>query len=96
MEQKEHLIEVWVKGDLYEEVENDLQNIFHDNGMEIEQVNIKSFPWSDVYHEIKWWITRKLNLKEWSDLDDAETEAISKIVGEDNFMGSAGPIPFDE
>jgi hypothetical protein len=95
MEQKQHLIEVWVEGDLYEEVEADLQNIFHDNGMKVERVNIKSFPWSDVYHEITWWITRKLNLKEWSALDSAESKAIFKIVG-DNFQGISGPIPFDD
>lgn len=96
MDKKQHVVIVWVEGDLYEELEDDLQNIFHDNGMKAEHTEIKTFPWSDVYHEVTWWITRKLNLKEWSDLDDAESDVLSRIVGEDNFQGMAGPIPLDD
>lgn len=96
MEQKEHVITLWIEGDLYEEVEQDLQNIFHDNGMKVTHTRIKSFPWNDVYHEIVWWITRRLTMDEWSKLDDAESEVLSKIAGDDNFIGTAGPIPFDE
>ena len=54
---------------------------------------VKTFPWSDVYHEINWWITRPMTLDEWSELDDAECKAITSVIG-DNFMGTAGPIPF--
>lgn len=93
---QEHVITIWVEGDLYEEVENDLQNIFHDNGMKITHTRIKTFPWKDIHHEIVWWITRKLTLKEWSDLDNKESDVLSEIAGEDNFMGTAGPIPFED
>jgi len=94
--EKQTVVTFVIKGELYEEFDDDLKNILHDNHMEVEYVRIREYPWSDVYHEVIWWITRKLTMKEWSDLDDAESEAISKIVGEDNFIGTAGPIPFDD
>lgn len=56
----------------------------------------KSHPDKDVYHEITWWITRQMTMEEWSALDDAMDEAFVKagFTGDD-YMGVAGPIPFD-
>lgn len=56
-------------------------------------VQVRSFPWSDVYHEVRWFILRPLSFDEWSALDDAESDVLSRIVGDDKFSGIAGPIP---
>ena len=80
--EKQTVVTFVTKGELYEEFEDDLKNILHDNQVELEYVRIREYPWKDVYHEVIWWITRKLNLKEWSELDSVESEAISKIVGD--------------
>ena len=93
---KQTVVTFVVNGGLYPEFQDDLENILHDNQTELEYVKIKEYPWKDIYHEVVWWITRRLTMKEWGQLDDAETEVICKIVGEDNFMGTAGPIPFDD
>lgn len=53
----------------------------------------KMHPSAEIHHEITWWITRPMTLKEWSDLDDAMCEAFSKAGIEDEYMGVAGPIP---
>lgn len=62
-------------------------------GCEIDTYAVKSFPWSDVYHEVNWWIMRPMTIEEWIALDEAESKTLAKIVGGDKFMGTAGPIP---
>src|SRR5574338_344700 len=96
MAEQEHVITIWVEGELYEELEDDLKNIFHDNGMKVTYTKVRSFPWDDVYHEIVWWITRKLTMGEWEELDNREMDVLCEIAGEDNVIGTAGPIPFDD
>jgi hypothetical protein len=41
------------------------------------------------------WISKPLTLDEWGQLDEEESELLSKIVG-DHFSGTAGPMPFGE
>jgi hypothetical protein len=60
-----------------------------------KSVAVTTFPWSDVYHEVRWWISKPLTIDEWGQLDDEESELLSKIVG-DHFSGTAGPMPFGE
>ena len=91
-----HIITMFVEGDLNEDFEIDLENIIHDNCLELTYETVKTYPRRDIYHEVIWWITKQMTMDEWVKLDDAESEAISKIVGEDNFMGTAGPIPFED
>lgn len=55
----------------------------------------KLHPNADVYHEITWWISRPMTLAEWIVLDDAMCDAFEKAGLEDEYMGVAGPIPFD-
>jgi hypothetical protein len=87
----EHLVQLWIRSD------DDPSGIdwqaWLPKSVELEHVQTRSFPWRDVHHEITWWITRPLTLREWNDLDDAESEVLARIVGEDHFMGTAGPIP---
>lgn len=58
-------------------------------------VSVRAFD-KDLYHEITWWISRPLNIDEWTELDNAESEVLSRIVGDGNYSGTAGPIPFAE
>jgi hypothetical protein len=80
----------WVEGDVPSD---------HDwtqgvpKGCAIDSARVKQFPWSDVYHEVQWWITRPMTFDEWVDLDDRESAVLASILGDD-FMGTAGPIPF--
>lgn len=87
----EHLVQLWIRSD------DDPSGIdwqaWLPKSVRVEHVQTRSFPWQDVQHEITWWITRRLTLKEWSELDDAESEVLARIVGDDHFMGTAGPIP---
>lgn len=90
----EHLVQLWIRSD------DDPSGIdwqaWLPKSVQVEHVQTRSFPWQDVQHEITWWITRRLTLEEWSELDDAESEVLARIVGDDHFMGTAGPIPFPE
>lgn len=90
----EHCVVLWVEGDNNPE-EVDWVKICADNGFAATGERIRSFPWRDVYHEVIWWITRPMNIEEWSKMDDLESEALSSVVG-DHFMGTAGPIPLLE
>jgi hypothetical protein len=87
----EHLVQLWIRSD------DDPSGIdwqaWLPKSVKVEHVQTRSFPWKDVQHEITWWITRRLTLDEWSELDNAESEVLARIVGEDHFMGTAGPIP---
>lgn len=75
----------------------DWSRVVQEQGFRIEdEAWVKTYPWSDVYHEVTWWITRPLTLGQWSALDDAETEAFKKVGIENNVVGTAGPIPFGE
>lgn len=88
----EHMVTLWLEGD------EDPAEINWDEkltGYNITAREIKSFPWNDVHHQVTWWITRPMTLAEWSKLDNLETKALSKVVG-DNFMGMAGPIPLGD
>lgn len=87
----EHMVTLWLEGD------DDPADIDWDEtlpGYTITGKKIRTYPWSDVHHEITWWITRQMTLKEWGRLDSLESEALYEVVG-DNFMGTAGPIPLE-
>lgn len=87
----DHLVALWIRSD------DDPSGIdwqaWLPKGVRVEHVQTRSFPWSDVQHEITWWITRPLTFEEWNDLDNAESEVLARIVGDDYFAGTAGPIP---
>lgn len=86
----EHLIALWVRSD------DDPSGVDWQTslpkGITLEHADVQTFPWRDVQHEIRWWITRRLTAAEWGDLDSAESEVLGRIVG-DHFAGTAGPIP---
>jgi hypothetical protein len=87
----EHLVQLWIRSD---DIPSGIDwQAWLPKGVQVEHVQTRSFPWKDVQHEITWWITRRLTLAEWSELDDAESEVLARIVGDDYFMGTAGPIP---
>lgn len=48
-----------------------------------------------TFHMITWYIDKPLTLKQWSELDDKMSDVLESFVG-DEFMGYAGPIPFDD
>ena len=54
----------------------------------------KLHPSKKIYHEITWWIEKKLTIDEWIKLDDEMSKILEDIVG-DKFMGVAGPIPLE-
>ena len=87
----EHLVQLWIHSD------DDPSGIdwqaWLPKSAKVEHVQTRSFPWKEVQHEITWWITRRLTLEEWNDLDDAESEVLARIVGDEHFAGTAGPIP---
>jgi hypothetical protein len=86
----EHLVALWVRSD--EPPDKIDWQASLPKGMTLEHVEIQTYPWSDVQHEIRWWITRRLTAEEWGELDTAESEVLGRIVG-DHFSGTAGPIP---
>lgn len=90
----EHLVQLWIRSD------DDPSGIDWEarlpKGVQLEHVQTRTFPWQDVEHEITWWITRRLTIEEWNELDNAESDVLSRIVGDDDFAGTAGPIPFPE
>lgn len=90
----EHLVQLWIRSD------DDPSGIDWEawlpKGLKVEHVRTRTFPWQDIQHEITWWITRRLTLDEWSELDDAESEVLARIVGDDNFIGTAGPVPNED
>ena len=57
-----------------------------------EEVVEKHSKDEEIHHEILWWITRKMTLEEWQELDDKMSQVLYDIVGDD-FAGYAGPIP---
>jgi len=87
----EHLVQLWIRSD------DDPSGIdwqaWLPKGLKVEHARTRTFPWNDVQHEITWWITRRLTLDEWGELDDAESEVLARIVGDEHFIGTAGPIP---
>lgn len=87
----EHLVQLWIRSD------DDLSGIDWEawlpKGLKVEHVRTRTFPWGDIQHEITWWITRCLTLDEWCELVDAESEVLARIVGDDHFIGTAGPVP---
>ena len=87
----EHLIQLWVSSDSDPE-DLDWQQLLP-SGFQLTHAQVKTFPWSDVEHEVVWWITRRLTTDEWNNLDNAESEVLARIVGDGNFQGMAGPIP---
>jgi hypothetical protein len=90
----EHLVQLWLQSDA------DPSNIdwgaWLPKTATLQQVEVRTFPWRGVEHEITWWITRRLTLKEWSDLDNSECQVLTRIVGAEHFAGTAGPVPEDE
>jgi len=91
----EHMVILWLSGE-GDTSTADWEKISFDNGFDLEHKSVKTYPWSDVHHEVTWWITRPLTIDEWCDLDAAESEVLSRIVGNDDFCGTAGPIPFSD
>jgi|SRR3970040_274571 len=93
-------VTLWVEGDIPENCDWDSYlpegvKLTENDDNYSNSYTAKTFPWENTYHEIKWWILRPLNMDEWIALDDAESEVLGKILGDD-FMGTAGPIPFDK
>lgn len=88
----EHFIGLWVETD-EDPSELDIEGYLQDQGIKTNFKQVRTFPWSDVHHEITWWITRPLTIDEWIELDDEESNVLSRIVGNEHFMGTAGPIP---
>src|SRR5579875_349832 len=87
----EHFVQLWIRSD------DDPSGIDWEawlpKGLKVEHVHTRTVPWQNIQHEITWWITRRLTLDEWSELDDAESEVLARIVGDGNFYGTAGPVP---
>ena len=88
----DHLIAFWVRCD-EDPAKIDWQALLP-KGMTLDHADVQTFPWRDVQHQIAWWITRRLTAEEWGDLDNAESEVLGRIVGDD-FAGTAGPIPIE-
>lgn len=86
----DHLIALWVRSD-DDPTGIDWQELLPE-GITLAHAEVQTFPWRDVQHEIRWWITRRLTAEEWGKLDTAESEVLGRIVG-DHFAGTAGPIP---
>jgi hypothetical protein len=47
-----------------------------------------------VYHEITWYLEKRLTLDEWAKLDDLQGQIFEDM--DIPFWGIAGPIPFNE
>jgi hypothetical protein len=90
----EHLVQLWIRSD--DDPSAVDWEAWLPESVNLEHVQTRTFPWSDVQHEINWWITRRLTPDEWNELDNAESEVLARIVGDDNFAGTAGPIPCAE
>jgi hypothetical protein len=89
----EHLVQLWIHAD-QDPTGIDWQ-AWLPKGIAVEHVQVKTFPWADVEHEITWWILRPLSAEEWGELDVAESELLGRIVGDSQFQGMAGPIPLE-
>lgn len=92
----ERLLQFWIESD------DDPSGIdwqaWMPKGIRVRQatVTVRTFPWNDIEHTITWWITRRLTLEEWNELDNTESEVLARIVGDGNFIGTAGPIPYPD
>lgn len=89
----EHMVTLWLEGD--DDPDIAWEAFAKEHFFSVTHKTIRTFPWSDVHHEINWWITRRLTMEEWIKLDDVGSEAMESVLGDD-FMGTAGPIPFPD
>jgi hypothetical protein len=90
----EHLVQLWIRSD--DDPSGIDWSAWVPKGVKVEHAQTRTFPWQEIQHEITWWITRRLTPEEWNDLDNAEDEVLARIVGADHYIGTAGPIPFED
>jgi hypothetical protein len=58
-----------------------------------DEAAAKPHPSDVIHHEIIWWITRPMTLKEWFALDEAMYDAFETAGLGGDQIGIAGPMP---